>query len=285
MTTESASTAAPVEPGAVADGAPDQDLAARVTALEAAQPAQTTNARPWNRQASVLLAVLALAFSMMATWFGEQRAGERDESAARVELSQIIQRLVSLPKENAELQKLYAGDPAMLNALSAMVATENDVLTRQASDVIKRIPDRVSGSEYFAVGQALVLTGNYGRAETLLDAGLSRDNDASSRAALWRVKGALYFATGELALARAAMSSALEAYAAEQPSAAAAAAVYTEWAWAVHEKTNGDCEEAKAHLDRAQGHLETLPMTPYKVEMMQLLSAASTNPTEACPSP
>lgn len=285
MTGDAAPGAAPVAPAAGPQEAASQDLAARVTAIETAQAAQAASVRPWYRQASVLVAALALAFSMMATWFGEQRAGERDEAAARVELSQLIQRLTSLPKDNAELQAKYAGEPAILNTLSGMITTENVVLAQQASDLIARIPERVSGSEYYAVGQALVLTGNYARAEALLDAGLARDNDASSAAALWRVKGSLYFATGELGRARAAMASALDAYAGEQANVAAAAAVYTEWMWAGSEQSLGACDEAAAHLKRAQAQLDTLPMTPYKVQMMQSLSAVATNATDACPSP
>ena len=269
-------------PAAVAS---ERGLAARVTALEAAQATQVVNARPWYRQASVLIAGLALAFSMTATWFGEQRAGERDTAAARVELSQLIQRLTSLPKDNAELQARYAGDTDTLNTLSGMVTTENTVLAQQASDVIARIPDHVTGAEYFAVGQALVQTGDYARAETVLDAGLARDNDPSSLSALWRAKGALSFSTGELAPARAAMSRALEAYAAEKPSVAAAADVYTEWVWAGIEKSLGQCDAATAHLERAKAHLDALPLTGYKVQMMQSLSDVEHNGTNACPSP
>lgn len=285
MTSDGISREAPNAPQSSPSAGPERDLAARVTALEAAQETQAANARPWYRQASVLIAALALAFSMMATWFGEQRAGERDETAARGELSQLIQRLTSLPKDNVELQAKYAGEPTTLNALSGMVTTENTVLAQQASDVITRIPDHVSGSEYFAVGQALVLTGDYARAETVLDAGLARDNDASALAALWRAKGGLHFSTGELAPARAAMSSALKAYAKQQPAVAAAADVYTEWLWAGNEKTLGECDAAKDHLERARGHLDTLPLTPYKVQMLQSLSAVETNATDACPSP
>jgi tetratricopeptide (TPR) repeat protein len=262
---------------------PERELAARVAALEAVQATQTARSKPWYRQASVLIAALALLFSISATWFGEQRAGERDEAAARAELAQLIQRLTSLPKDNAELQMKYAGDPMTLNTLSGMVTTENTVLAQQASDVITRIPDHVGGAEYFAVGQALVLTGDYARAKTVLDAGLARDNDVSSEAALWRAKGGLYFSTGELEAARGSMSKALEAYTAEQPNVAAAANVFTEWVWAGSEKTLGECDAAEAHLQRAHGHLERLPMTPFKVQMLQSLSAVQTNATDACP--
>lgn len=284
MTSDVSARRDPDPSEAAAPSASDGALAARVAALEAAHAARAANERPWYRQASVLIAGLALAFSMMATWFGEQRAGERDAAAARVELSQLIQRLTSLPKDNAELQAKYAGDTDTLNTLSGMVTTENAVLALQASDVIARIPDLVTGAEYFAVGQALVQTGDYARAETVLDAGLARDNDPSSLAALWRAKGALSFATGELAQARTAMSRALEAYAAADPSVAAAADVYTEWVWAGMEKALGQCEAAAGHLERARAHLGALPLTGYKVQMMQSLSDVEHQGTDACPS-
>lgn len=285
MTSDVAARPDPDPSQVPAPDATDGGLPARVAALEAAQAAHAANARPWYRQASVLIAALALAFSMMATWFGEQRAGERDASAARVELSQLIQRLTSLPKDSAELQAKYAGNTGMLNALSGMVTTESAVLALQASDVIARIPDLVTGAEYFAVGQALVQTGDYGRAETLLDAGLARDNDPSSLAALWRAKAALSFATGEPAEARTAMSKALEAYAAEKPSVAAAADAYTEWEWAGMEKLLGQCEAATAHIQRARARLDALPLTAYRLQMMQSLSDVENQGTPACPSP
>jgi hypothetical protein len=98
MTTDSASSVPAVDAEEQPGQPIDQRLADRVAVLEAAH---SSSARPWYRQPSLLISMGALAFSMGATLAGEQRSTERDRAADRVELSLLIQRLVSLPKENA----------------------------------------------------------------------------------------------------------------------------------------------------------------------------------------
>ena len=280
----SAPPGAPAQAKTGARVAADETLSARISALEADRARELASARPWYRQASVLIAALALVFSVTATWLGEQRASERDASSARVELSQLIQRLSSLPREATELQARYADDPATSNNLSGMIQTENSVLAHQASDIIDRIPDRVSGMEYLAVGQALRFSGDFGLAETLFDTGLGKDNDSSATAALWRAKGELDFDMGRLSPARAAMAKAIEAYSGQQASIASAADVSTEWMWASYEQLLGACDQVGIHLDRAQQYLDQLPMSTFKIQMMASLMSVRTRSTSACPS-
>lgn len=243
---------------------PPRDLASRVEELERARAQRD---KPWYRQASVLIAALALAFSVTATWLGEVRAAERDEAAARVELSQLIQRLVALPRENIELQAAYADDAAVLNSLGGMIATEHTVLARQAHDVIDRVDEHATGAEYFAVAQALYQTGNYGAADALLDEGIAIETDPFSLAALWRVKGQVAFTTGEPERARDAMAHALGVFAAQPPNIAAAADAYTELLWAESEQVAGDCAAAAEHLDLARRHLGVLMEVPYTASL------------------
>lgn len=239
---------------------PPGELAAREGALERASAGRDT---PWYRQASVLIAVLALAFSITATWLGEVRAGERDEAAARVELSQLIQRLAALPRENVELQAAYADDAAVLNSLGGMITTEHTVLARQAYDVIQRVDEHVTGAEYFAVAQALFQTGNYVAADALLDDGIAIETDPFSLAALWRMEGQVAFTTGEVDRARSAMANALEVFAAQPPSIAASADAFTETLWAEAEQVAGECDAAADHLELARRHLSGLLEAPY----------------------
>jgi len=233
------------------------DLEQRLERLE------TSSApKPWFRQPSVIISIVALLLSLSATIYGEQRAGARDASTARDRLSGLIARLDALPKENASLIAQYADDPQTLANLGSSTQTELVVTSQQAADIISVIPDDVSGAEYYAVGAGLALAGNYGRAQAMFDTGLTRESDPQTQAAIWRTKASIYFGSGDLDRARTAMSQALSVFTSAGDSGSELQATYTEWQWSLGELFARRCSDAQVHLGRAREHLARTPASP-----------------------
>src|SRR3954462_5477031 len=135
----------------------------------------------WYKEPATLVSVLALVFSIIATLYTSREASNQNARAARAELGQLVQRLSALPKENADLIARYADNRAVLTSLSGSINSENLVLAQQAADVIDRIPDQVSGSEFLAVAMALELSSTYPRSLELIERGLRVDKDPTSR--------------------------------------------------------------------------------------------------------
>lgn len=236
----------------------------------------------WYRQASVLIALMALVFSATTTFYAEQRSSDRDEAAARVELSQLIQRISALPRETAEIQVKYAQSPGVLALLGGTLETEKMVMVQQAVTVIQRIPDDVSATEYFAVAEAMLGSGLLSGAEALIDAGLAREPDAPTRAALLRIRGGLHFATGEVSEGRRAFAEALDVYGGERVELAAGPMVFTEYLWAFQEKWAGECELAADHVAAARERLKGIAPSSYSVQLQLTVDSLAQTPMGGC---
>jgi hypothetical protein len=274
--------------GAVADPArpPDDpvartlsqlaDLKAEVGTLRA-QSRQSS--RPWYREASTVVAVVALMFSIAATVYTAQESARQSDRAARTELGQLIQRLAALPKENADLEARYAQNRAAWVTLSGSMNTENLALAQQAADVIRQVPDQVSATEYLAVASALELSSSYRRSEELVDAGLRVTSDLTTREGLLRLKAKLLFAGGRLDLGRARLEDALDLWRDEPAQERARAHAYTEILWAGLERRAGHCPDAASHLSRAQAAIGLLAPGASREQLAQTVGAG----TRPCP--
>jgi hypothetical protein len=124
--------------------------------IDALKIASAQAGKPWYRQASVIIAVAALLFSMVSTYYADHLTTEQSKVASRSELGQLIQLLSALPEKDTELAAKYAGAPTTMISLRGDLAAESLVLAQHAADIIDRIPDQVSVTEYLSVAYPLV---------------------------------------------------------------------------------------------------------------------------------
>lgn len=245
--------------------------------------AEKKSGAPWYRQASVIIAFIALLFSVAATFYAEQRSHERDDAAARVELSQLIQRLSALPKENAELWAQYGDDASVAYEISSVVQAEQMTLAEQAADVIERIPDTATATEYYQVAKNLAEAGAPERAASLFEAGLRRKSDLVTRSSILRGQANLYADLGEIERARGAIKRAIELYASEPPAARAGGIAYNEYIWAGLEADSGNCDRALAHAGNADEQVQKIPASDREGLLpMPLLRLAAKHLADTC---
>jgi tetratricopeptide (TPR) repeat protein len=250
--------------------------------VDALQTGFAEKRQPWYRQASVLIAVAALALSFTTTFYSEQRTREQDVRTARVELSQLIQRLTALPKENFELRQKYSTNPFAVTTLSGSLNSENIVLAKRAAEIIETLPsEKVSAVECYAVAQALNLAGLYDRTIRLLERGLRVADDATDLSTLLRTYGQLLFATNDLAGARAKYEEALhvfERFPTRVSHFVESSYAFTELTWAGSELGARQCPEANLHLLRAARRIARLSADTWGLNglLTQTRKAAST---------
>ena len=230
----------------------------------------------WYRQPPVLISILALLLSTVASFYAIILTDRQSDVASRAELGQLIQRLTALPKENADLTAKYATDPGRSAYLGGLINEENLVLAQQAADVIGRIEGQVSATEYLTVANALERSENYSRSLALVDDGLKIDSDLTTREGLLRLKGQVLFERGDATLARAALEAALQVWPNLPAWQRARGNAFTELLWSGLEERAGRCEEAKLHLARARTQARRLDAdSAIGVQVARSVAAAS----------
>jgi len=132
---------------------------------------------PWYKRVSLLLPVVisvaAFLLALTTTILGESRLQREQEHANRVELRQLIQRLVTIPSENAEINSKYSDNPSLLSQVGGALNSEQIVLASQAADLISELDGDVTASEYYAVASALGRAGLARDEQALVEQGIS----------------------------------------------------------------------------------------------------------------
>jgi hypothetical protein len=227
--------------------------------IDALQVGMAEKSRSWYKQAATMIALAALLFSAVTTWYSEKRIHEQDVHSARQELSQLIQRLGALPKENLELREMYAKDPVARATLSGLLSQENDLLAKRAAEIIDILPPRrVSAIEYHAVASALTQSGVYDRSLQMIQRGLPVADDANDLTALLRSYAQLLYETGDLPGGQAKFQEALDVFKRYPVNVSwyvDSTHAITELLWARNELGQRRCAEANAHVRRAADHI------------------------------
>jgi hypothetical protein len=76
--------------------------------IDALQVTVAETTKPWYKQASILIAALALLFSFGTTYYSAEQTRKADIHNAKVELRELIQQLTELPQRNVNLNSKYA---------------------------------------------------------------------------------------------------------------------------------------------------------------------------------
>ena len=220
-------------------------------------------AKPWYKQASTLIAILALAFSFGTTFVSYYRTAQLDKHAAQVELRSLMQRIVALPRENFEVFQKYKTHPLEANQMAGFINNENLVLTQQAATILDKIPDLVSGAEYYAIGQGLISSGIVERGIELFEKAALRATTAATAVAAYRSLGAAAYNSGQFETGQRAWRAALGIFKTRFPNAPQVFQNFTHaqtmTRWAQVESAVGECEAANGHLRDARQYLRALP--------------------------
>lgn len=149
--------------------------------------------KPWYREVSSIVAVLALLFSFGTTMVSFSKAKDQEYIAARIELRSVMERLADIPRRHIEIFEKYNKDSTdLVTQLAVQLNTENLSLSNQAYAIIERIEGMKVGKgkildiEYIAIANALSYSLQQEKARKLLEEGYRRSRDASTAAASLR---------------------------------------------------------------------------------------------------
>lgn len=237
--------------------------------IDGMQVAMMSANRPWFRSASTIIAVLALMFSFGTTYVSYKRADALEIQSARQELRGLLQRLAALPKENLEAARKYASDPAAALLVGGFINQENAMLSRQASEIARRLPNEiVSPTEYYAVAIALQNAYELSGAREFLRMSLAAAearSDFNSEIGALRMLAGLNFITGNPEEGRVEYQRArgiFTRYPHFDQYTKVSTNVWTELSWASSEAIARSPMLVNQHLESASGLLADLAPSP-----------------------
>ncbi len=242
--------------------------------VDALQIAFEKQDRPWYRDASTIIAVLALIFSFGTTWVSSRKADEQDVENQRIELRGLLQRLAMLPKENLEARQKYRADPGALGTVGGYLNQENVFLSTQAAEIARRLPPgKVSPVEYYAIALALGTSYNFDGEKKFLALCLQSGPDFSTEIAAVRTNAILLLQTGHPDTGRVEFQKALaifdkNEYAGFDDFTKISTHIRTQLNWAYSEaNARGGRVTAELHLKAADALLVGLQPSPGREQL------------------
>jgi tetratricopeptide (TPR) repeat protein len=123
---------------------------------------QAAKARqPWYRDPTKMVSVAAFLLSLISAVMGGYRRHQEDIHNARTELTDVIQRLSAIQREQTRMPEERGEE------VSASFTYELMLLTHHAEDVMRRIPGHVTTLEYLLVANSLRDMNDFRRAREL----------------------------------------------------------------------------------------------------------------------
>lgn len=234
--------------------------------IDALQIAVTGQRKPWYKQVSTILAIVALLFSFGTTYVSYHRTSIQDIQNTRQELRSLLQRLAALPKENVDIQKKYVEDPASMQLVSGFINQENTLIARQAAELAKKLPSSlVTATEFHAIAVALQSAYDLVGANEFLKYAINASKDFNSEIAALRMAANLKFIQGRPEAGRIEYQKALAIFS-KYPNfdtfTMADTNVLTELSWAYSEANAGLMELASQHVNNAKKVLIGLQPSP-----------------------
>ncbi len=216
--------------------------------------------RPWYRDATVMVALLALLFSFGTTVVSYYRTTQQDVHDSRAELRTLLQRLNVLPRENLELGSKYDATTAV--QLSSMINAENSLIVDQAAQIVARISNHVTTTECLMVARALTQAGRHFESDRLHKQAFDASQTPFDEMAACRSYAQLKFTLGDVQAGREYYQKALEVFQkspSQVPYLAEWSDAWTESYWATDELNRQNLTEATQYLKKSSALMAKLP--------------------------
>lgn len=217
--------------------------------------------KPWYRDGTVVIAVLAFMFSLATTVFSYLQSQQGRYHDLRVELRSLIQRQIDIQEELLRIPSTY-DDLAVQNALRGYAANDQELITRQAYELILALPqNQVTATEYLAISTGFSDMGLLDEARLLAEDAVKVSHDGKALSVSRQRYAEVLFKSGDFDAGREQYQLAMDAfqkYASIPLSEQQYAQLYTELSWIFSEYSNHQCTEASLHTDDAQGLISEL---------------------------
>ena len=207
---------------------------------------------------STLIAMAALFLSVSTAVIDLRHSRSQARHAAGLELTDLVQRLVALPRQYAEAARVPGVD---IELLEAGFGQEKTALAARAVGIIQDTPSIASSSEYEVVAEARVTNIHnavvhreaVNLAVRLLETGVRETTDVQQKASLLARAGGILFRIDDYSRARELYRRSVNTV--SQDNALRYVASYYEALWGRWEASRNQCDAARQHLELARTYL------------------------------
>src|SRR5207253_4702461 len=168
--------------------------------------------RPWFREATSIVAVLALAFSFGTTIVSLNRTNQQDQNEKKTQLLSLIDQVSTITRTFADAQTAYANNPGVLATLSSVLNQEQLLAAEQAASIMAQIPNDVGSAAYTFVANILVSNGLDDLGLPLFQRGIDSAMNANDLVGALRSNGFRDFAIGRVKEGRALFARAVDVF-------------------------------------------------------------------------
>lgn len=241
-----------------------------------------------KKDISFLVSIFAVLFSLGTTAVSWWHSRQQEIHDTRVELRGLLQRLSVLQRDLAEARVKYKDDQVALSGIGGAIQQENIVVAKQAVDLSRRIPTRVTANEYAAIANALQSVAEMRLAQEVLLLAIDQADKAHDQAAkviALRGLGLVLYQAGDFDHGRQRYAEAEATIHAEpmNDDFRAYALTYTQEAWTWAELGARHCREAADHRALAQIELNKQPDSPGKAETLGWANQLDSTISSICP--
>lgn len=240
------------------------------------QIAQYEKHKPWYRQVTVLLSLLALAFSVGTTLYIQIGSRHEEIRSKKEELRKIVSALIELSDEYARRTSSLR-DPQAFGTVSALLTRKRMTYIEAADFLASQIPAHISSSEYFVLAWEHAFISDFAGAEKYFLKGIKVASTQVTKVVALRALAIFYFQRGPLHnvdKARQYFDQSLDVVkgASDPYSLQLSGETYLEWG--IQERLNGFETEGRQKLDLARSSFSALPSDyPMRENLLRILSA------------
>ena len=238
---------------------------------------------------TTLVAFCALLVSLVTTTISYLHTKEQDIQNQKTELRALLQRMISLPKENYNVLNLSNENPNMSANISSLINQENVLLYNQAVNLINSIPqNRISAIECYTLASCLANSGNYYEALEFIKKALEKVSDFETELGAARTYAQLLFRTSEYENGRIQFEKTLTLFDKYKNRHInefhkLSCNIKTELGWAYEEAESYNFDKIMLHINNAKKYLDKMPITPGREYWSMQIINAETNMTNLIP--
>ena len=261
-------------------------LALLTDQVDALQVESAGRNRPWYREPSLIISLLALTISALFSAIGMRQVNAKDIAAKQESLRQTVVQIVDSQTEMSQVAQENISNPLMARWANSNLNSKRQVLIETALALVGELGDSVDASSLTPLGGQLQLDGRYDEALALYFKALDLVDSPVVRSAILRSIGGSYrlqgSATYDVGKSRDYLQRAVDLFKDQDDDASSFYLADNLLFWAELERSNGEAEMADSLYGQATGAAESMSLsnTARQVILSQIQQSQS-SPAEA----
>ena len=256
-------------------------LALLTDQVDALQVEAAGRSRPWYREPSLIISLVALVISALFSAVGMRQVSANDIAAKQESLRQTVVQIVDSQTEMSQAAEENSGNPLMARWAAGNLNSKRQVLIETALALVDELGDAVDASSLVPLGGQIQLDGRYDEALALYFQALDLGDSPVVRSSIMRSIGGSYRLQGsamyDVEKSRDFLQQAVDLFKDQDDDASRFYLADNFLFWAELERSDGAAEMADALYGQATAAAESMSLsnTARQVSLAQIVQSQS----------